>query len=71
MLLSKGSQLRGRILSCPTNGQQVALFLDCLPVLLPCSREGWVTPRNVPDPTQTAAGGNPGNAEFPQDYFLC
>lgn len=30
MLLSKGSQLRGRMLSCPTSGQQVALFLDCL-----------------------------------------
>lgn len=71
MLLSKGSQLRGRTLSCPSSDQQVALFLDCLPILLPHSGEGWVTPRNVPDPTQIIAGGNPENAAFPQDYFLC
>lgn len=71
MLLSKGSQLRRRALSCPTSDQQVTPFLACLPVLLPLSGEGWVTPRNVPDPTQITAGGNPGNAGVPWDGSLC
>lgn len=64
MLLSKGSQLRGRILSCPSSDQQVALFLDCLPVLLLHS-EGWVAPRNVPVPTQITVVGILGMLQFP------
>lgn len=67
MQLSKASQVRKKIISCPISGQQLALHLDCFTVFLSHPGKGWVICRNVLDPPHTIkAGENSGHAVFPR-----